>query len=425
MTRPAVIDASDLDLSRYVHEGDQVVWGQACAEPVVLTTLLLEQREAIGAFRCFVGIGLSGSLRPEHADRVSGWTYCGTGDNRDLIAAGVLDVVPCHYSQLPQLLSQGPMAVDVLLLLLSPPDAEGRYSMGLADEYLSALVERARVVIAEVDDRVPRTGGGRVLTEADVDVLVPSSRVPTVFCSPRPGAVEQQIAGRVAELIDDGATIQIGVGRLPRAILAALSGHRDLGIHSGLLDRAVVDLVEAGAVTGARKRTDTGRIVAGMAMGDQRLFSFVHDNPMVQLRETAHTHDLSVLASLDGLVAVNSALEVDLDGQVNAEELDGQYLGAVGGAVDFLRGARLADRGLPIVALPSTAAGRSRIVLRLRGPVSTARSDTALVVTEHGVADLRGRSLARRRELLTAIAAPEHRDALVRGVLSLEQEARS
>lgn len=425
MTRPVVIDASDLDLSRYVRDGDQVVWGQACAEPVVLTTCLLEQREVIGSLRCFVGIGLSGSLRPEHADRVSGRTYCGTGDNRDLIAAGVLDVVPCHYSQLPQLLSQGALAVDVLMLLVSPPDADGRFSLGLADEYLSALVDRARVVIAEVGDHVPRTAGGRFLTDADIDVLVPSSRVPTAFPSSRPGDVEQRIARRVAELVDDGATIQIGVGRLPRAILTELRGHRDLGIHSGLLDEAVVDLVEAGAVTGARKRVDPGRIVAGMAMGSRRLFNFIHDNPMVRLRETAHTHDPSVIGALEGFVAINSALEVDLDGQINAEVLGDQYVGAVGGAVDFLRGARLAGRGLPIVALSSTAAGRSRIVRRLQGPVSTSRSDTALVVTEHGVADLRGQSPARRRELLAAIAAPEHRDGLARRTTSVDQEVLS
>lgn len=425
MTRPVVIEASDLDLSRYVRDGDQVVWGQACAEPVVLTTRLLEQRHAIGSLRCFVGIGLSGSLRSEHADRVSGQTYCGTGNNRDLIAAGVLDVVPCHYSQLPQLLSRGALAVDVLLLLLPPPDANGRFSLGLADEYLSALVDRARVVIAEVDDQVPRTTGGRFLVEADIDVLVPSSRVPTSFPSPRPGEVEQRIAERVAELVGDGATIQIGVGRLPRAILSALRGHRDLGIHSGLLDAAVVDLVEAGTVTGARKRVDPGRIVAGMVMGDRRLFDFVHDNPLVHLRETAYTHDPSIIASLDDFVAINSALEIDLDGQVNAEVVGDQYIGAVGGAVDFLRGARLADRGLPVIALPSTSAGRSRIVRRLQGPVSTSRSDTAMVVTEHGVADLRGQSLTRRRELLAAIAAPEHRDVLAGRTMPVGQEVWS
>lgn len=414
MSAPTVVEPADLDLARYVRAGDLVTWGQACAEPVELTTRLLEQRSSIGGFRCFVGIGLAETLRPEHADLVTGVTYCGTGRNRTLLEAGLLDVVPCHFSQLPELLTRGPLAVDVLLLLVSPPDRRGRYGLGLADEYLSALVDRARVVIAEVDDQVPRTAGGRTLTDRDLDVLVPTSRPPTEFTVPAPSTVDRRVARRVAGLIEDGSTLQLGVGRLPRAILAELGGHRDLGIHSGLIDDGVAELVEAGVVTGANKTLDRGRVVTGMVMGTRRLFDFVDANPRVAVRETGHTHDPAVLAGQDRFVAINSALEVDLAGQINAEAVDGTYLGAVGGAVDFLRGARASRGGLPIVALPSTAGGGSRIVSRLRGPVSTARSDVGLVVTEHGVADLRGQPLSRRRELLLSIADPGHAEELAR-----------
>src|SRR5690606_34878605 len=191
---------------------------------------------------------------------------------------------------------------------------------------------------------------------------------------------------------------------------------RDLGGHSGLIRDAVADLMEAGVITNARKSLDRGRSVGGMLMGTRRLFSFAHRNPAVQLRETGYTHDLSVLAAQDRLVAINSAVEVDLSGQISAELVAGDYVGAVGGAVDFLRGAARSKGGLPIVALPSTAGSTSRIVPALSGPVSTARADAGLVVTEYGVADLRGQPLRSRYERMLAIAHPDHRRALEEAV---------
>lgn len=410
---PAEYDLGALDLAEFVRSGDTVVWGQACAEPLSLTERLMRQRAEIGAFRCFLGIPASDTIRPEHADHVSFVSYCGSGRNRELFRAGGLDVLPVHYSTLPDLLSRGPLRADVVLLQLPPADESGRYSLGLADDYVSAAIGTARVVIAEVTDQAPRTSGSRVLTDADLDVVVRTSRPPAEL-APRPAnEVTRRIAANVAGLIEDGATLQFGIGALPEAVLAALTDRRDLGVHSGLINDTAADLMLAGVITNARKTLDRGQSVAGLLMGTGRLFRYADRNAAVLLRDTGYTHNPEVLAAQDRLVAINSAIEVDLSGQVNAELAGGDYVGAVGGGADFLRGATRSRGGLPIVALPATAGAASRIVANLSGPVSTSRSDVGLVVTEFGVADLRGQPLRARQERLLAIARPDHRAALV------------
>jgi acetyl-CoA hydrolase len=402
---PEVVDSlASLDFARYVRPGDTVMWGQACAEPRALTEALMEQRARIGRFRCFLGIPAATTVTVEHADHVAFLSYTGSGGNADLHRAGALDVLPLHYSHLPGLLRNKTIAIDVVLLQLAPPDAAGRYSLSLAEDYLPAALEAARVVIAEVNDQAPQTRCGRMLTDNDLDVIVRTSRPPAEVRHAEPGPIEQRIAERAAGLIEDGATLQIGIGRLPEAILARLADRRDLGVHSGLLNDAVADLMEAGAVTNTRKRLDQGVAVAGFLYGTLRLFAWAHRNPAVALRETGYTHDPEVLAAHERLVALNTALEVDLSGQVNAEVVGGRYVGAVGGAADFLRGAARSHGGLPIVAIPA-----QRVVAHLSGPVSTARSDAGLIVTEFGVADLRGQPLRERAARLIAIASPERR----------------
>lgn len=402
----------ELDLAAHVRAGDTVVWGQSCAEPVSLTERLLEQRAEIGRFRCFLGIPATSTARPEHADHVSFVSYTGSGANRALHDAGVLDVVPCHYSALPWLLSAGPLRADVVLVQLSPADESGRYSLGLADDYFTAAIATARVVIAEVNDQVPRTACARTLTDADLDVVVPTSRAPAELAPRDPDPVTRTVAANVAALIGDGATLQFGVGALPDAVLAALRDRNDLGVHSGLINDTAADLMTAGVITNTCKTIDNGRSVAGVLMGSRRLFGFADRNPSVELRDTTYTHDPGVLAAQQRLVAINAALEVDLSGQVNAETAGGRYVGAVGGAADFLRGAARSPGGLPIVALPATAGEQGRIVPRLSGPVSTSRADAGLVVTEFGVADLRGQPVRERARRLLGIAHPDHRRAL-------------
>lgn len=406
-----VIAAGDPDFAQWLRPGDTVLWGQANAEPLTLTRALVAQRHGLGRLRLFLGIDRSGTVLPEHADCFDMLSYCGTGANRQLARAGVLDLLPCAYSQLPGLL-RGPLKVDAVLLQVPPPDDQGRYSLGLANDLLIVALEGARVVIAEVNPSVPWTHGARTLAASDFDLLVAARHAPVETLPAVPSEVDRQIAGRVAALVEDGATLQVGLGGVADAVLRLLTDRRDLGLHSGIVGDGIVDLAQAGALTNARKSIDTGTSIVGMLMGTQRLYRFADRNPAIQLRGCDYTHGARVLSAIDRFVAINSAIEVDLTGQVNAEVAAGDYVGGVGGAPDFLRAAQHSRGGQPIIALPARAGKRSRIVTSLSGPVTTARCDAGIIVTEFGVADLRGLSLAARKRRMIDLAAPEHRTAL-------------
>lgn len=408
------LDLDDLRLESIVRPGDRVMWGQAAAEPVALTAALMASRAAIGRFGVFVGISWSDAVQVAHADCVSFLSYCGGGRNRALAKAGVLDVLPCHYSQLGEMIRNGQLRIDVLMLQVAAPDAAGRYSMSLACEYLEPAIRTARVVIAEINEQAPWTHGPHSLSESDIDFAVRTSRQPLAAPALSAQTSELEVASQVASLIEDGATLQYGIGALPEAIIGQLSDRRDLGIHSGAIGDAAAALIRSGNITNARKSIDAGISVAGMLMGSKALNGLAHRNPQLQLRSVDYTHSAAVLASIDRLVTINSAVEVDLTGQVNAELAGGVYVGAVGGAMDFMRGARHSRQGLPIMALTSRAEGKNidRIVSRLSGPVSTPRSDGVIVVTEYGVADLRGLSLAGRVPRMIAIAHPDARELL-------------
>lgn len=415
-----------IDLARHVRPGDTITWGQTCAEPATLVEELVGQADGIGDLRCFVGIPAESALIAATVpDALTVHSYCGAGSNAALHAADRLEIWPVRYSTLPGLLSGGDLHADVVLVQVSPPDEQGRHSLGLGDDYFSAALDTARVVIAEINDQVPFTLGARTLTADRFTAAIRVSRAPGQVPTPSVGDDARAVARRVAGLVPDGATLQFGIGALPEAVLGELFDHRDLGIHSGIVNDTAMRLVEAGVANGARKTVDPGVAIAGLFGGTTELFGWAHRNPAVELRPTGYTHDPAVLAASYRLVAINAAIEVDLTGQVNAELAGGRYVGAVGGAVDFLRGAARSDGGVPIVALPSTARSRSgpvqRIVSRLSGPVSTPRSEGIVVVTEHGVADLRGATLNQRVERMIAVADPAHRaelDARADGVLA-------
>jgi acetyl-CoA hydrolase len=410
---PLLLDADSIDFAPIIRPGDTVAWGQANAEPLPLTQKLLEQRHSIGAFRIFLGASSFDTCRPEHADCIEFVSYCGTGANRALAKAGALDILPCHYSQFPQMMESRQLPIDVLLLQLAPPDSQGRYSLSIAHEYLIPALEHARVVVAEVNERAPWTYGERYLRDHEIDFILPTSRALPESMPSAASATDLAIARHTAGLIEDGATIQLGLGAIPEAILACLTDRRNLGIHSGTIGDKVADLMQSGVINNARKTIDMGKTIAGVMMGGRRIHEFAHRNDAIEFRSTRYTHDPHVLASIDRFVAINSAVEVDLSGQINAEIAGGVYVGAVGGALDFLRGARGSRGGVPVIALPSTAGkGTTRIVTSLNGPVSTPRSDAGIVVTEYGVADLRGLTLRQRRERMLAIAHPDHRGAL-------------
>jgi len=413
--------AADLDLARYIRPGDWIVVGQGGAEALTLSEILVRQRARLGRVRLFLGPAFAGSFRPEHADHLAFTAYAASGSNQALARAGLLDIMPVHYSELGTLFASGRQRAEVVLLQLAPAAAGERYRVGMANDYQIDAARRARVVIAEVNERVPATEGSELPPDIRLDVLIRSAREPAILSSskdtPTPlGAGEQSIAERVAGLVPDGATLEVGIGALPDAILSALVHHRDLGIHSGMLGDGVVTLAEAGALTNARKPIDRGISIGGLLFGTRALFDFAHRNRALRLMPPAYTHGHQVLRQLPDFVAINSAIEVDLTGQANAEMTGGAYLGAIGGQVDFMRGA-LAAGGRSIIALPATAkAGAvSRIVAKLAdGVVTSLRSDMDVVVTEYGLAELRFCSLAERARRMIAIAAPQFREALER-----------
>jgi acyl-CoA hydrolase len=411
---PVEISEDELDLTRWLRPDDGVLWNQACAEPVGLVDRLIAQSAEVAGLRAFCGLTWRDVLAAPEAEHLEVVSYGTLGRLGRVAAARPVRVVPCHFSALPDLFASRALPGDVALVQVSPPDAEGRCSFGVDASYMADAVAHARVVIAEVNDRMPATRGSWI-DYADLDVAVPTAR-PLLEAPPaRVTEADDRIADRIVELIADGDTIQVGVGALPEAILPRLRGAEDLAVHSGMICDPVVDLVESGAITGARKPADRGLIVTGAALGSSRLFEFLDRAQDVLMRPVSYTHRPEVLAQVGRLVAINGAVEVDLTGQVNAEVAGGGHVGAVGGQVDFLRGAS-ANGGVGIVALPSvvSSTGATRIVTELSGPVTTARADVDVVVTEHGVARLRGVDLEQRAAALVDVAAPEHRDDLAR-----------
>lgn len=417
------LSAEDLDLSGIIRAGDSVFVGQGCAEPLPLTAALVRQRSALGGVRVFLGPVFSDTWQPQHTDHIAFSGYGALGNGVRLARAGALDVLPAPMSQLPALLASGALPCDVALLQLSEANAGGEYSLGIANDYLLDAARRARVVIAEISAQVPWTYGGEALRDLRIDYCVRTAR-PPLQLKPAPiGEVERRIAAHAAPLIPNGAVLQTGIGAIPEAILSALDGHRDLGVHSGLMGDGLARLMERGVVTNARKRRHRGQSVAGVLFGTDALYRFAHDNPALLLRPVTHTHNVTVLGGLERFVAINSAIEVDLTGQVNAEVAGADYIGAVGGQADFVRGAWLSPGGRSIIALPATAKGgtRSRVVAALTGGIATTpRCDADLIVTEWGVADLRGQGLRERVRRMLAVAHPDFREHLARAAAALK-----
>lgn len=375
-----------IDLASVIRPGDGIIWGQSCAEPRTLLEALVGQRGKFPGARVFMGSSYSGIVKPAHADHLRLSSYCGTGTNRALFDAGVLDILPVPYSQLGSLIRSRQIKCDVVMLQVPPPNARGEYSLGLAVEYLAPAIAAARAIIAEVNDRIPWTHTEPLLREADFALTVKTSREP-VYLPCKTGDLEAAVASHALEFIPDGATLECGIGNLPNAVVAAAKGRKALRFHSGVIPEAIMDLDLAGATGGA-------------LMGSQRLFDWARDNQRLRLCSSDITHGTATLSGIEKFVAINSAVEVDFTGQVNGEVARGSYVGAVGGALDFIRAANQSPGGVSIVLLPS-----SRIVPSLSGPVSTPRSEAGVFVTEKGAADLRGCTLEERIRRMRAIAA--------------------
>ena len=333
------------------------------------------------------------------------------GNTRALAKTRQLDVIPSNYSAFCADFAHGRHRADVVLVQLAE-DENGRLSASLSNDYVMDAARHARVVIAEINPDAPWTFGAEWPADIVPHRRIAATRSPLELPAAKLDDVSRRIAEHAASLIPDGSTLQFGIGKIPDAILSSLSHVRDLGIHSGLINDAVVDLIECGAVTNAGKGIDPGVTIANQLIGTQRLYRFVHQNRAVSVRPASYTHAQQVLAGINRLVAINSALEVGLDGSVNAETLNGMAVGAIGGQLDFVRGANAAPGGRAIIALPATEPkGGSRIVARVE-TVTTPRADVDAIVTEWGVAELRGCALRERARRMIAIAAPRHREAL-------------
>lgn len=380
-----------VDLASVVRPGEGIVCGQACAEPQTLMEMLVAQRETLSGCRVFLGASYAGIVRAEHADHLRLASYGAIGENRALAQAGVLDLYPVPYSQIAPLIRSRSIACDIVLLQVSRPNARGEYSLGLGADYLVPAIESARAVLAEVNEKVPWTHTEMLLRREDFSLLVQSSREPAAPPAARPKGYEAAIAAHAAPWVPHGATLEFGIGALPDALCGRLHGHKGLSIHSGTAGDGIIALFGKGVVRAAD---------CAMLIGSPALFDFARENPRIRLRSSEYTHGARVLAALERFVAVNSAVEVDLSGQVNSEVANGIYVGAIGGAPDFTRAANASPGGLSLILIPA-----SRIVERLSGPVTVARSDAAVVVTERGAADLRGCSLRERKSRLERIAA--------------------
>ena len=395
-----------LDFARVIPPGALVTWSEGAGEPTALTTRLVAQQDRLRA-ELVVGVTLSDTLRDIDPSRFAVSSYCTLFRYFDLFERGAVDIRPSHYSRMAD------HRPDVLLIQVTPPDGAGRRSLGTVVGHNPAYMAAGATVVAQENPNLPWTGGDALIGDRCIDILVPeaASLEQLVPRQPRPGRARHRRACGAAGAgsRDAGIRHRLDPRRGPAG---ARRQKRDLAIHTGLLDEAAVDFIESGAVTNRYRETDPGLVSAGFLFGTPRLYRYADRNPLFGMRGSDHIHGARVLAALDRFFAVNSAIEVDLTGQVNAEALNGRYIGAIGGQGDFQRAALHSPGGRGIVALPSTAGRHSRIVARLSGPVTTARADADVVVTEHGIAELAGRTLQERARAMIAVADPAHRTQL-------------
>ncbi len=336
---------------------------------------------------------------------------------RQAVNDGRADYLPVFLSEVPGLFRKKILPIDVALIQVSPPDEHGFCTLGVSVDASLAAAKTAKKVIAQVNKHMPRTHGDGFLHVNEIDYLVQSDAPLHEMPIAEPGEVESRIGQYCADLIEDGATLQMGIGAIPNAVLRALKNHKDLGVHTEMFAEGVIDLVEKGVINGTKKRIHPGKIVSGFVMGTRRLYDFIHDNPQVAMLDIAYINDTAVIRRNPKVTAINSAIEVDLTGQVCADSIGYKHYSGVGGQMDFIRGASLSEGGKPIIALPSvTGRGESRISAHLKegaGVVST-RAHIHYVVTEYGVANLYGKNMSQRAKELIRIAHPDHREQLER-----------
>ena len=401
-----------------VKSGDRVVLAHACGEPLELVDALVGRAGELERVEInhMVAMGKGEYCEPEFGRSFYHRSLFVGASSRDAVKEGRGDYIPVFFHEIPKLFCEGYLPPDVVLIQVSPPDKHGFCSFGISVDYTKPAAQVAKTVVAQVNPNMPRTHGDSFIHVSEIDFVVESEQQIIELQPPHIGPVEEAIGQHIADLVDDGSCLQLGIGGIPDAVLAFLHEKKDLGIHSEMFSEGVVDLYNEGVITNANKAVNTGKMTATFLMGTRRLYDFVDDNPAVNMFPVNFVNDPYVIGQNDRVVAINSAIQVDIMGQVVADSMGPVQFTGIGGQVDFVRGAARSRDGKAIIALPSTAkkGAVSRIVAALAPgtAVTTMRADVDYVVTEHGVAHLRGKGLRERAAALLEVADPAFRDQI-------------
>ena len=415
MSNPKFVSAQEA--IRAIRPGSTVFIGESCGEPQTLVEALVEDRERLKGTHIIESRRMDGSKYARFCDYFHILTFHLTSDHREAVRSGKADFLPIKLSELHTLFqADGRLPIDVALVQVSPADNQGYCSLGVAVGHTLDAAVSAKTVIAEVNEQMPRTFGETRLHIDRFDYIVETSRSVVEYPSPETGEVDMAVARNVSQLISDGSVLSLGIGTIPEAVVMSLDGKKDLGVHSGMITDGIIVPIQQGIINNKQKNIDKGKTVTGVASGTEKLFQFINNNPEIEMRPYSYTHAIGTIAQLDNFVCVNSAVEVDLTGQVNAESIGSVQISTIGGQADFVRGAALSKGGKSIIALPSTTKSgkNSKIVSRFNEGtiVSTPRHDVQYVVTEYGIADLWGKTLSQRMDALISIAHPDFRDDL-------------
>lgn len=404
----------------HIKSGQRVFVGTGCAQPSALIKALIAQSGDLADVEIvhFLTVGDAPYAKSKLAEQFNINTFYVSDNVRDCIQEGLGAYTPASLSDIPKLLGSGQMPIDVALIQVTPPDDKGVCSLGISVDIVKSASENAALVIAQVNPNMPRTMGNSRISVYDIDLLVPVDDPLAEYKLPAPDEATRQIGQLLSALVENGSTVELGIGAIPQATAAFLKGKKNLGIHTEMVTDSIIDLMESGAVNGTRKKLDPGKVVASFCMGTKKLYDYVDSNPAFAFHPSEYVNDLHIIGQQHRQIAINTALEVDLTGQVCADSMGTRFLAGIGGQADFSRGALRSKGGKAIIALPSTADGKSlsRIVTRLShgAGVTTTRAEVHYIVTEHGTAYLHGKNIEERALTLISIADPKFREQLLK-----------
>ena len=411
------------DAVNCIKPGDRVVFAHAVAEPPVLVDAMVKNAAAYRNVEIshMVTLGKGEYSKPEYKDNFTFNAWFASAPTRESIALGHGDFIPVFFHEIPKYIRKGIFSIDVFMVMVSPPDANGYCCTGVSSDYTIQVAKSAKTVLAEVNGEVPTVFGDAYIHVSEIDKFVLSSHPLPEIGLPKISAVEKAIGENCAALIEDGATLQLGIGAIPDAVLASLKDKKDLGIHSEMISDGVVDLYEAGVINGSKKALHKDKIIISFLMGTKRLYDFAHLNPAILLMTVDYVNNPVVIAQNSKLVSINSCLSVDFMGQVVSDSIGIKQYSAAGGQVDFVRGAAMSLDGLgkAIIAMPSAAGTKDGAMVSRITPyidtgaaVTTSRNDVDYIVTEYGIAELKGKTLKARARNLIAVAHPSFREGL-------------